>query len=159
MEHFLKAPWWGSGYDGGEFSRECVTDDERWQGVNTSLDGGCRWPGVQWYQTYNMSVRGGGEGLQYFLSGQYQDDSGMLPLDELTKYNFQGNFTMSPLNNLQIQWNTGLTRQWQQNTPTGNNLSGIELQIMRQERNYFSNGNPGSWPTRWTTTTSSGSSA
>ncbi|TVR53874.1 MAG: hypothetical protein EA421_09765 [Gemmatimonadales bacterium] len=142
MEHFLKAPWWGSGYDGGEFSRDCVTDDERWQGVNTSLDGGCRWPGTQWYQTYNMSVRGGGEGLQYFLSGQYQDDEGMLPLDELTKYNFQGNFTMSPLNNLQIQWNTGLTRQWQQATPTGNNLSGIELQIMRQERNYFSNGDP-----------------
>jgi TonB-dependent starch-binding outer membrane protein SusC len=142
MEHFLKAPWWGRGYEGGEYSLQCVTDDERWQGANSSLDGRCRWPGAQWYQTYNLSVRGGGENLQYFISGQYQDDVGMLPLDELTKYNFQGNFTMSPLSNLQIQWNTGLTRQWQQNTPTGNNLSGVELQIMRQERNYFSDGNP-----------------
>ncbi len=142
MEHFLRRPWWGGGYEGGDMSLPCVTDDERWQGTNSSAEGGCRFPGAQWYQTYNMSVRGGGQALQYFISGSYQDDQGMLALDELERYNFQGNFTVSPVDGLQIEWNTGLTRQWQQNTPSGNNLSGIELQMMRQERNYFSDGDP-----------------
>jgi TonB-dependent starch-binding outer membrane protein SusC len=142
MEHFLRDPWWGGGYEGGDMSLPCVTDDPRWKGTNTNPEGACSWPGAQWYQTYNLSVRGGGNALQYYLSGQFQDDSGMLPLDELEKYNFQGNFTMSPLQDLQVMWNTGFSRQWQQNTPSGNNLSGVELQIMRQERNYFSDGDP-----------------
>jgi outer membrane receptor protein involved in Fe transport len=147
MEHFLRPAWWGGGYEGGPLARDCVTDDgqpgsERWQGANEDPKGGCRWPGVQWYQNYHLSVRGGGQNLQYYLSGQYQDDVYTLPNDYLEKYNFQGNFTVSPLDNLTVQWNTGYSNQWQQNTPSGNNLSGIELQTFRQERNYFANGDP-----------------
>lgn len=142
MEHFLRDPWWGGGYEGGDLSQQCVTDDPRWQGVNDNREGGCSWPGAQWYQNYSLSVRGGGENLQYFLSGQYRDDQYALPLDEMQRYHLQGNFTMSPLEDLQIQWSTGYTNQWQRNTPSGNNLSGLELQTFRQERNYFSNGDP-----------------
>lgn len=153
MEHFLRGSWLGGGYEGGEFSRECVVDsslddpsspaydettqNSRWQGVNSSADGACRYPGAQWYQNYNLSVRGGSETLQYFLSGGYQDDVGMLPLDTQQKYNLQANFTMSPVDNMQIQWSTALNSQQITSTPSGNNLSGIELQMMRQERNYF----------------------
>jgi TonB-dependent starch-binding outer membrane protein SusC len=104
--------------------------------------GACSWPGAQWYQSYHLGVRGGGQALQYYISGQYQNDQYTLPNDRLEKYNFQGNFTMSPIENLQLQWNTGYTDQWTQNTPTGNNLSGIELQTFRQERNYFAHGDP-----------------
>ncbi len=142
MEHFMRDAWWGGGYEGGDLSRDCVTDDARWEGVNGDVAGACSWPGSQWYQTYNVSVRGGGQSLQYFVSGAYQDDQYMLPLDQLEKYNFQGNFTFSPANNLSVQWNTGYMNQWQQNTPSGNNLSGLELQTFRQERNYFSDGDP-----------------
>ena len=55
MEHFLRGPWWGGGYDGGEFGRACVTDNQpdnpsspafdettknsTWEGVNSSADG------------------------------------------------------------------------------------------------------------------------
>ncbi len=154
MEHFLRGGWFSGGYDGGEFGRACVTDGQadnpsspafdettqnsRWQGVNSSADGNCRYPGAQWYQNYNVSVRGGSQGLQYFLSGAYQDDTGMLPLDEQQKYNLQANFTMSPIDDLQIQWTTALNSQNIVSTPSGNNLSGLELQVMRQERNYFS---------------------
>lgn len=154
MEHFLRGSWLAGGYDGGEFGRECVTDNgvdnpsspafdettqnSRWQGVNSSADGNCRYPGAQWYQNYNLSVRGGSQNLQYFLSGSYQDDVGMLPLDEQQKYNLQANFTMSPIDDLQLQWTTALNSQQVVSTPSGNNLSGLELQVMRQERNYFS---------------------
>jgi TonB-linked SusC/RagA family outer membrane protein len=147
MEHFLRDAWWGGGYEGGPMAAACVTNDgkpgsERWEGVNKDPAGACSWPGTQWYTNYHLSVRGGGQALQYYLSGQYQDDSYTLPNDELSKYNFQGNFTMTPVENLQLQWNTGYSNQWLQNTPSGNNLSGIELQTFRQERNYFANGDP-----------------
>jgi len=157
MEHFYRDAWWGGGYDGGEFGGDCVMPDTpdspandfdettrnfHWGNENGSAKGNCSYPGAQWYQNYNLSVRGGGQSLQYFLSGSYQDDTGMMPLDELQKYNVQANFTMSPIDDLQIQWTTGFTRQSMQLTPSGNNLSGLELQSWRQERNYFSNGDP-----------------
>ena len=157
MEHFYRDAWWGGGYDGGEFGGDCVlpnspdnprngfdetTRNFHWGTENGSAEGNCSYPGAQWYQNYNLSVRGGGENLQYFLSGSYQDDTGMMPLDELEKYNVQANFTFSPIDDLQIQWTTGFTRQAMQLTPSGNNLSGLELQSWRQERNYFSNGDP-----------------
>ena len=157
MEHFYRDAWWGGGYDGGEFGSECIMPDTpdnpansfdetarnfHWGDENGSAQGNCSYPGAQWYQNYNLSVRGGGESLQYFLSGSYQDDTGMMPLDALQKYNAQANFTFSPIDDLQIQWSTGFTRQSMQLTPSGNNLSGLELQSWRQERNYFSNGDP-----------------
>ncbi len=157
MEHFVRGPWWGGGYDGGQYGRDCVTANQPdnpssafdettrnylWGDHNSSTSGNCSFPGAQWYQNYNLSVRGGGQALQYYLSGGYQDDTGMMPNDEQKKYSFQANFTMSPLSDLQIQWNTQLSNQWLQLTPSGNNLSGVELQTMRQERNYFSNGDP-----------------
>ena len=142
MEHYMRDAWWGGGYEGGQYAPDCVTDDDRWQGVNQSASGACSWPGSVWFQNYLLSVRGGGQALQYFISGQYQDDSYVLANDELTKYNFRGNFTMSPVEDLQIQWNTGYTSQWLSGTPSGNNAEGIQLNAFRQERNYVGSGDP-----------------
>src|SRR5690606_12352978 len=142
MEHYMRDAWWGGGYEGGDLSEDCVTDDPRWEGVNASPEGACSWPGAVWFQSYNLSVRGGGQDLQYFVAAQYQDDSGVLPNDELEKYNFRGNFTMTPAEGLQLQWNTGYTNQWMSNTATGNNAQGITLNAFRQERNYFASRDP-----------------
>ena len=142
MEHYMRDAWWGGGYEGGEYAPDCVTDDERWKGVNKSATGACSWPGSVWFQNYLLSVRGGGQNLQYFISGQYQDDSYVLANDELEKYNFRGNFTMTPVEDLQIQWNTGYTSQWLSGTPSGNNAEGIQLNAFRQERNYVGSGDP-----------------
>ena len=65
IEHFLRDAWWGGGYEGGAYSQECVTDDERWQGVNSSPEGACSWPGAQWYQTYRLSAGGRSGKLTY----------------------------------------------------------------------------------------------
>ncbi len=142
MEHYMRDAWWGGGYEGGQYAPDCVTDDDRWQGVNPSAGGACSWPGSVWLQNYLLSVRGGGQDLQYFISGQYQDDSYVLANDELEKYNFRGNFTMTPVEDLQIQWNTGYTSQWLSGTPSGNNAEGIQLNAFRQERNYVGSGDP-----------------
>lgn len=145
MEHYMRDAWWGGGYEGGDFSVDCVTEadgDERWGSVNPTAEGACSWPGAVWMQNYSLSVRGGGEALQYFVSGQFQDDTYVLPNDELEKYNFRGNFTFSPIDDLQIQWNTGYTNHWQSNTSTANNAQGITLNAFRQERNYWGSGDP-----------------
>ena len=98
--------------------------------MNSSASGPCSFPGAVWFQNYLLSVRGGAEALQYFISGQYQDDSYVLANDELEKYNFRGNFTMTPVEDLQIQWNTGYTSQWLSGTPSGNNAEGIQLNAL-----------------------------
>lgn len=142
MEHFLRDAWWGGGYEGGDLSRDCVTDDARWQGVNDDPEGACSWPGSMWLQNYSLSVRGGGEALQYFMSGSFQNDAYILPLDSLKDYSVRGNFVMTPMEDLQVQWNTSYTNRWQRNTAEGNNLSAVTLQSFRQDENYVGSADP-----------------
>ena len=93
-------------------------------------------------QKYALSVAGGGQALQYFISGQYDDNKGVLPLDTEQKAGLRGNFTFAPLSNLNVQVSSGYTRIDMANTPAGNNAQGLILNAFRRERNYFSNGDP-----------------
>ncbi|HEU5210332.1 MAG TPA: TonB-dependent receptor [Longimicrobiales bacterium] len=93
-------------------------------------------------QKYALSVSGGGQALQYYMSGQYDQNEGVLPLDEEKKSAIRGNFTFSPLSMLTVQVNSGYTRTDISNTPAGNNAQGLILNAYRRERNYFSNGDP-----------------
>ena len=160
MEHFMRDAWWGGGYEGGDFSQDCITNDSpdtpasegftedityenaRWDGVNGSADGACSFPGAVWLQTYNLSVRGGGQALQYFVSGAYENNALVMPQDSLERYSFRGNFTLTPIEDLQIQWNTGWSWQWNKNTSTANNAQGITLNAFRAERNYIGSADP-----------------
>jgi outer membrane receptor protein involved in Fe transport len=90
-------------------------------------------------QVYSASVRGGGQTLQYFTSGELHDDKGNTPNDGLEKWTARGNFTYTPLDQLQIQWNTAYMNQYQTNTAQGNNAEGLELNVFRQNANYFTN--------------------
>lgn len=91
---------------------------------------------------YALSVAGGGQALQYFISGQTEGNEGTLPLDSEDKVNLRGNFTFTPLPSLNVQVNTSYTRTDITNTPTGNNAHGLTLNVFRRERNYFSSGDP-----------------
>ncbi|TVR55176.1 MAG: hypothetical protein EA421_07160 [Gemmatimonadales bacterium] len=93
-------------------------------------------------QQYSASVRGGGQDLQYFVSGQMQDQLGIMPQDSLTRYTVRGNFTFTPLAGLQLAWNTGYSNTWSRNTPSANNAQGLVLNVIRQERNYFGSNDP-----------------
>ena len=97
------------------------------------------WLRNAWQQRYSLSVGGGGEDLQYFVSGAFEDDEGVLPNDEERKVNFRGNFTFSPADNLQLQWNTSFTKHEYSNTAAGNNAHGLTLNVFRRSRNYFGN--------------------
>ncbi len=89
---------------------------------------------------YSLSVAGGGQTLQYFISGQTEGNEGVLPNDDEDRFNLRGNFTFTPLANLNMQVNTSYTRTDISNTATGNNAHGLTLNVFRRERNYFSSG-------------------
>jgi TonB-dependent starch-binding outer membrane protein SusC len=93
-------------------------------------------------QDYNLAVRGGGQTLQYFTSAQHTAEHGSTPQDDLSRWNVRGNFTYSPMSDLVVQWNSGYSSTWQQNTATANNASGLTLNVFRQNQNYFGTGDP-----------------
>jgi outer membrane receptor protein involved in Fe transport len=91
---------------------------------------------------YSGSVRGGGQNLQYFTSAGYEGGIGILPQDTIGKYTFRGNFTFTPVTNLNLQWNTGYARTHQRNTPQGGNANGITHNAYRGFGNYFPSEDP-----------------
>lgn len=91
---------------------------------------------------YSMSVAGGGQALQYFISGQQESNDGVLPQDNESKVNLRGNFTFTPISDLVVQVNSSYTRTDITNTATGNNAHGLTLNAFRRERNYFGSGDP-----------------
>lgn len=92
-------------------------------------------------QKYSVSVAGGAQTLQYFLSGQWDENEGVMPLDVEQKRGVRGNFTFAPFDDLTVQVNSAYNRTDIQNTPAGNNAQGLTLNAFRRERNYFANAN------------------
>ena len=93
-------------------------------------------------QRYALSVGGGGEALQYFVSGTMADDDGVLPNDNEKKKVIRGNFSFTPLSNLLFNVNTSYTKDQIANTAAGNNAHGLTLNAFRRDRNYNSNDRP-----------------
>lgn len=88
-------------------------------------------------QKYALNVGGGAEDVQYFVSGSYENDDGVLPNDNEKKVILRGNFTFSPLETLQLQWNTSYTNDRLSHTAAGNNAHGLTLNTFRRDRNYL----------------------
>jgi TonB-dependent starch-binding outer membrane protein SusC len=91
-------------------------------------------------QRYSASVRGGGESLQYFLSGTLSDSEGVLPRDEERRYIVRSNFGFQPMPGVDLEWNTMMSRQNVSNTTMGNNPYSIALNAFRMPE-----GRPGNY--------------
>lgn len=57
--------------------------------------------------TYAASVRGGQQGINYFVSGQYQNQQGNLPNNDVTKWNGRANLSLSPSDKVDISISNG----------------------------------------------------
>ncbi|HEY2374956.1 MAG TPA: SusC/RagA family TonB-linked outer membrane protein [Gemmatimonadaceae bacterium] len=91
---------------------------------------------------YNLSVNGGAaNGTRYFLSGGFDDNQGVMPLDEERKYGVRANFTFAPTQTLTFDWNSSYTNNHISNTPAGNNAAGLTLNAFRRNRNYYGSAN------------------
>ena len=93
-------------------------------------------------QSYSASVRGGSEGVTYFLSGGFEDSEGVLPDDNQQKFSTRANFGFNPLEALNVKFNTYYVNDDVQNPPAGNNAQGITLNAFRGGQNYFGDGSP-----------------
>ena len=142
VEHFLRDAWWGGGYEGGAASGDCVTDDPRWEGANGSAEGGCSWPGSQWYQRYRLAVDGGSRTVDYFASAEYQDDTYALPLDRLERYALRSNLGFALTPSLEARVRTAYTNFRTSNTASGRSTESILLSTMRQDRNLLGSSDP-----------------
>ena len=91
---------------------------------------------------YNLSVSGGAtNGTRYFLSGGFDDNQGVMPLDEERKYTVRANFTFAPSPTFNVDWNSSYTGNHISNTPAGNNAAGLTLNAFRRNRNYYGSAN------------------
>ncbi|PYP70941.1 MAG: hypothetical protein DMD41_13770 [Gemmatimonadetes bacterium] len=103
---------------------------------------GCSWIRNAYRQRYLGSVAGGVGTFQYFISGGWDNNDGVLPLDNERKLSTRGNFSANLFDNLRLDWNTSYAKSDISNTPAGNNAQGLVLNVYRAERNYRSSSDP-----------------
>jgi TonB-dependent SusC/RagA subfamily outer membrane receptor len=88
-------------------------------------------------KNYSISTIGGGADLRYFVSANWSDNTGVLPDAWDDRLNVRGNFGFSPNDNLQINYNTMVSKSRNQNPPQGNNAHGLTLNAYRGRASYF----------------------
>jgi TonB-linked SusC/RagA family outer membrane protein len=93
------------------------------------------------YKT-TLSVSGGREDIQYFLSGSWNQVEGTLRNDMEDRYSVRGNLTFSPIQGLQVDWNSAFSKNDISQTAAGPNAQGIILNTFRRERNYLGTTDP-----------------
>ncbi|HUQ80808.1 MAG TPA: SusC/RagA family TonB-linked outer membrane protein [Gemmatimonadaceae bacterium] len=82
-------------------------------------------------QRYSTSVGGGGDVMQYFLTGNYSDEQGAVDPGEFKTGGFRGNFSFKPLQQLELSLNSSYQRGDQQWIPDGNLANGFLLNVAR----------------------------
>ncbi len=87
-------------------------------------------------QRYNLSVRGGGDQANYFASGHWGRQNGVVDPQHLTEYSVRANLSFRPLENLQINFNNLYSRRNIQWIPDGNNADGFLLNVLRGDKGY-----------------------
>jgi TonB-dependent SusC/RagA subfamily outer membrane receptor len=92
-------------------------------------------------QQYNLSVGGGAGDVKYYLSGQLQNQEGVLPDETLGKKALRGNFSFSPLTSLLLEWNSTYSFTDIHNVAGGVNPSGFIYNVQRGLTNFIASTN------------------
>jgi TonB-linked SusC/RagA family outer membrane protein len=128
----------------GLFLNRCRGPELRDYNGNPFVDPTCpasgSWLRTGAVQRYATSVRGGGESMTYFLSGNYNSDEGVVPTNRLRDGGFRGNFSFTPGRNLLIQVNSSYNKKHIRWVPDGNLANGLFLNVARGPNNNFKGG-------------------
>lgn len=99
-------------------------------------------------QRYNLSVRGGQERMNYFLSASWGDERGVFNTGTdpetgeprrdqgMESWSLRGNFSFSPLDELDIRFNSFFSHKNIDWIPDGNNAEGLLLNVFRGGADY-----------------------
>ena len=82
-------------------------------------------------QRYAASVGGGGDNMNYFMSGNYSDETGAVEPSQFKTGGFRGNFAFSPWRRLDLSLNSSYQRGDQDWVPDGNLANGFLLNVGR----------------------------
>ena len=98
-------------------------------------------------QSYNLSVRGGAERMNYFMSARWGAEEGVFdtgvndngverPTQGQESWNMRGNFSFAPAEDLDIRFNTFYAHRSVIWVPDGNNAEGLLLNVFRGGSDY-----------------------
>lgn len=91
-------------------------------------------------QRLDMEVKGGGENMTYFLSGNYGDNQGVIRTGYQKDGGFRGNFTFMPAKALVVGLNTAYNKKVIRWIGDGNLANGFTLNVMRGSSGNFKGG-------------------
>ena len=98
-------------------------------------------------QTYNLSVRGGAERMNYFMSARWGAEEGVFdtgidangvarPTQGQESWNLRGNFSFAPAEDVDVRFNTFYSHRDVTWVPDGNNAEGLLLNVFRGGSDY-----------------------
>jgi TonB-linked SusC/RagA family outer membrane protein len=105
------------------------------------------WLKTGYLQSYNLSVRGGAERMNYFMSARWGAEEGVFdtgvdangvarPTQGQDSWNLRGNFSFAPAEDLDVRFNTFYAHRNVTWVPDGNNAEGLLLNVFRGGRDY-----------------------
>jgi TonB-dependent SusC/RagA subfamily outer membrane receptor len=98
------------------------------------------WLGTGHVQQYSISVNGGGEDAQYFLSTQFRDGKGILDTDEEQRIGVRANIAFRPTETLRVDWTSFFNRHEYVNGPHGTGAEALFSNVMRAPYNPLGSG-------------------
>ena len=92
-------------------------------------------------QSYNLSVRGGTNELNYFVSGKWGSEEGVIAPQGSEGYSVRGNFDFTPIEDLRISFVNSYSYRNTRWIPDGNNAEGLLLNVLRGDKGYTPDNN------------------
>lgn len=92
-------------------------------------------------QRYNLSVRGGTGETNYYVSGNWSEEQGVLAPGLARDWGARGNFGFRPSETVSVQYNSSFVRRDLVFIPDGNNAEGFLLNAFRRQAGYTPLGN------------------
>lgn len=126
----------------------CATSDDEFYPADPSCPESGSWMKNGYIQRYNLSVRGGAERMNYFVSTSWGNERGVFNTgtDPETgeartdqgqeSWSLRGNFSFSPLDELDIRLNSFFSHKNIDWVPDGNNAEGLLLNVFRGGQDY-----------------------
>ena len=98
-------------------------------------------------QSYNLSVRGGAQQMNYFMSAKWGSEEGVFdtgvddngvarPTQGLETWNLRGNFAYTPAEGMDVRFNSFYSHRDVTWVPDGNNAEGLLLNVFRGGSDY-----------------------